>query len=63
MLIGEYFKLILNLVEALYMEFGDSIVAWICDWGLLEALPTNCALENIEMCSCIVNSSYLYLEK
>ena len=59
MLIREHLKLILNLVEALNVGFGDFIVAWISDWGLLEALPTNSALENMEMSSYVVNNNYL----
>lgn len=59
MLIGERFKLILNLVEALNVGFSDFIVAWVCDWGLLQALPSSSALENIEMCSYVVNNNYL----
>lgn len=59
MLIGERFKLILNLVEALNVGFSDFIVAWVCDWGLLQALLSSSALENIEMCSYVVNNNYL----
>lgn len=39
----------------------DSVISLLLksDWGLLEALPTKSALENIETCSYIVNNNYL----